>query len=189
MPLVFGGQGLVFGDRAADRRHAGRSIVDVGHRSHVGAGKALCAALTIDVVDADLDQVADVGIAENIGGSSRTRDVVPGHAAVGGTGPLVAEAAQAVDIADAAGVGGEGLIFRHRPDDDDRTGWLVVDVGHRPDTRAGQALGAALSVGVGDTDLNQRIHVGIAERVGRCRGSDDRAPGGARHRWSAPTDR
>ena len=78
---------------------------------------------------------------------------------------MVAEAAQAVGIGNAGGIGRRGLALGGRAVDGDLTGGGAVDVGDWPHAGAGELLMGATTVGVADLHGNVLANIGIGQHI------------------------
>ena len=143
---------MIFFDRADDRWKAHRRVVDVHHRNGLQRSQwTFGRSIVVCVRNFDADLSIHIGITQRVraGGGSADGNAV--------AQPLIAECAQSVDVADAAGVGGQSLIFFHRARDGRQTDGSVV---HRRDINADrsqrdQAASTTADVAVvGDADRN-----------------------------------
>ena len=132
-----------------------------------GTGHRFGCALAVGVAGHDSQRAADIGLAGDVGGACGADDV---DAA---TLPLVADRAQAVQVAQRV-AGRERLALRRcRVVDRDAAGGRVVDVGHRGGVGTGHRFGRALAVGVAGHDSQRAADIGLAGDVGGACGADD----------------
>ena len=159
-----GGEDLVLGRRADDRRRASRRVVDVGNGLGRRAGQGLCRAVSVGVAHHHPQGGADIGIAQGVARLVEA-DIAETAAAV--ALPLVVQRPEPVGIGDARGVGSENLILGCDADDGRRAGRRVVDVGDRSGRRAGQGFRRAVAVGVAHRNPQGGADVGVAQGIAR----------------------
>ena len=170
--VVAGGQRIALGRRAGDGDVADQRIVEVADRAGGRAGQAFLDAVAVGVPGDDFDGVSDLGFRRLEGAAGCAGDVL----AVGK--PLVAEASQAVGVADGVGDRSKNRTLSRRAGDGDGAARHVVEVRHRPRCRAGQALGRAEGVRVARADGDGVADFVQARREGAAGGAGNSLPVG-----------
>ncbi len=167
-------QRLALRHRAADRHRPGGQVIDIGHFTRRRRGHGFRRAIVIGVAHLNLHGLADIRIAQRVGGLGGIRNIIKTARPVAAL-PLVTQGTQTVIVGQRV-LRCQRLALRHRAADRHRPGGQVIDIGHFTRRRRGHGFRRAIVIGVAHLNPHGLADIRIAQRVG---------PGGRIRRYSS----